>query len=259
MLLTGELCRFLSDHRVQVAIKYNSFRPAVQDGLAGVPGAHPRIERGLRLLMGAGYPGAGRSLCIQSVLCRQNRDEVEAMWTWARERGITPYFEVLTNQGRARRNPQLALSPEEIRVVFQRLSEIDEARFGIRWIPRPPIAGFACRRHLYSCLITSQGFVQPCTGVDLVVGNIREKPLGAILRGSGVISDLRRIHRRIDPSCRACRYAGECYGCRGNAYQATGDYLAPDPACWLSSGSAREPAAEPAASQDEPCGSFSSQ
>ncbi|HYL80125.1 MAG TPA: radical SAM protein [Candidatus Acidoferrum sp.] len=233
-LLTGELCRFLFDHRVSVAVKRNSFRPATQDALAGVTGAHRGIDRGLRLLMEAGYPAKDRPLCIQSVICRQNQDEIEEMWIWARGRGITPYFEVLTNQGRARQNPHLALTPAETQTVFQNLSEIDAKHFGAQWLPRPPIAGFTCRRHLYSCLVNSQGFVQPCTGVDLFVGNIREKTLAAVLRESQVIRDLRGIYRQIDPQCQTCGFAGECYGCRGNAYQATGNYLAADPACWLS-------------------------
>ena len=232
-LLTRELCRFLFAHRVSVAIKRNSFRPAIQDTLAGVTGAHRPINRGLRLLMEEGYPAKDRPLCIQTVICRQNREEIEEMWIWARDRGITPYFEVLTNQGRARQNPHLALTPGETQTIFQMLSEIDHRRFGSRWLPRPPIAGFTCRRHLYSCLVNSQGFVQPCTGVDLSVGNIREKSLAAVLRESGVIRDLRGIYRHIDPKCQACGFAGECYGCRGNAYQATGSYLAADPACWL--------------------------
>ena len=232
-LLSRELCRFLFDHRVRVAVKHNSFRPAVQDALAGVAGAHRLISRGLRLLMESGYPGENRPLCIQSVVCRQNMDEIEGMWVWARERGITPYFEVLTSQGRAKQNPELALAPGEIQAIFQRLSEIDRERFGLRWTPKPPIAGFTCRRHLYSCLINSQGFVQPCTGVDLPVGNVREKPLATILRESQVIRDLRGVYRRMDSACRVCEFEGECYGCRGNAYQITGDYLAADPACWL--------------------------
>jgi len=119
--------------------------------------------------------------------------------------------------------------------VFRALSEIDRKRFGFSWEPRPPIAGFTCRRHLYSCIVNSQGFVQPCPGVDISIGNVREKPLGAILRGSRVIRDLRGIYRQIDPTCQACRFAGTCYGCRGNAYQATGSYLAADPGCWLKS------------------------
>lgn len=258
MLLSKELCRFLWDHRVKVAVKHNSFLPAVQDALAGVTGAHRLIARGLRLLMESGYPGEDRPLCIQSVICRQNRDEIEPMWIWARERGITPYVEVLTNQGRAKENPDLALLPGEVRTIFHRLSAIDRERFGVRWTPKPPIAGFTCRRHLYSCLVNSQGFVQPCTGVDLSVGNVREKPLAAILRDSGVIRDLRQIHQRIDPACRACEFGGECYGCRGNAYQATGSYLAADPACWLKQGGEPGACCWPGVQEGKACGSSSS-
>jgi radical SAM protein with 4Fe4S-binding SPASM domain len=232
MRLTAELCRFLFDHHVTVAVKHNSLRPDVQDALAGVSGASQRIRRGLGLLMASGYPDAQHRLCIQSVICRANQDEMPAMWTWARERGITPYFEVLTEQGRAKRHPSLNLPREESRRVFERLAAIDRERFGITWVPRPPIAGFTCRRHLYSCVITAQGFVQPCPGVDVSVGNIRERPLETILRESRVIQDLRRVFQRVDPTCQACRFAGSCYGCRGNAFQVTGNYLAADPGCW---------------------------
>ena len=239
--LDKQLSRFLFDHRVTVAVKQNSFLPAVQDELAGMTGAYAGIQRGLRLLMESGYPDVDHPLCVQSVVCRTNRAEIVDMWIWARERGITPYFEALTGQGRARRHPHLTLSPEELQQVFRALSDVDRRRFGISWEPRPPIAGFSCRRHLYSCVVTSQGFVQPCPGVDISVGNIREKPLSAILRGSHVIRDLRRIYRQIDPSCQSCRFAGACYGCRGNAYQTTGSYLAADPECWLRSTMASVP------------------
>ncbi|RPI06368.1 MAG: radical SAM protein [Zetaproteobacteria bacterium] len=231
--ITPDLARFLFEHRVTVAVKQNSFLPAVQDALAGVAGAHAGIQRGLRHLMEAGYPDRDHPLCIQSVICRPNRDEIAAMWIWARERGITPYFEALTEQGRVRDHPELALFAEELQQVFQELSDVDRGLFGATWTAKPPIAGFTCRRHLYSCLVNSQGFVQPCPGVEISVGNIREKPLSVILRESRVIRDLRRVYRTIASECRACEFAGGCYGCRGNAFQATGDFLAADPGCWL--------------------------
>ncbi len=232
MLLTARMCQFLAQRRVTVVVKHNSFSPPTQDLLAGVAGAHARIRGGLDLLLDAGYPDAEQRLGIQTILCQPNRDEIEAMWIWARERNITPYFEVLTEQGRARQNPQLMLPSDEIRALFEALARVDRDRFGIQWMPRPPIAGFTCRRHLYSCLITSQGAVHPCPGVDVSVGNIRRQPLEAILRESAVIRDLRSVYHRIALPCRTCQFAGECYGCRGHAYQVTGDYLAADPMCW---------------------------
>jgi radical SAM protein with 4Fe4S-binding SPASM domain len=243
-LLTPEICRFLFDNGLDVVIKHNSFVPSVQDALAGVPGAHRLIRRGLRFLREAGYPGDGRLLGIQSVVCRQNQQEMKRMWVWARERGIVPYFEVITRQGRAAENPWLELAPEEVLALFQGLAEIDAERFGLRWVPKPPIAGFTCRRHLYSCLVDSRGFVQPCTGIDMQIGNLKEKPLAEILGGSEVFSNLRRIYDRIDPACRSCALSGNCYGCRGNAYQITGDYLSGDPSCWQLQQDSKRPASE---------------
>ena len=231
-LLLPETCRFFFENRVNVVIKHNSFIPEVQDALAGTPGAHGLIQEGIRFLREAGYPGDGRLLGIQTVVCRQNLAEIEPMWIWARESGIVPYFEAITRQGRAVENPQLELGADEIHALYRNLAEIDAARFGLKWTPKPPIAGYTCRRHLYSCLVNSRGSVQPCTGIDMEVGNVREKPLSDILKGSEVFRNLRRVYEQIDPRCRACELSGDCYGCRGNAYQITGSYLSCDPLCW---------------------------
>lgn len=233
VLLTPEDCGFLFESEVNVVVKKNSLDPAVQDELVGVPGAHLGIFRGLRFLQEAGFPGGGRFLGIQTIICRRNFAEIDRMWVWARERGITPYFEVMTCQGRAAENRHLELTPREIRELFHELARIDAERFGFHWVPRPPIAAFTCRRHLYSCLVNSQGFVQACTGIDMHLGNVLEKPLADILRESIVIRDLRRIYDKITPECRQCHMGGDCYGCRGNAYQLTGDYLSRDPSCWV--------------------------
>jgi MoaA/NifB/PqqE/SkfB family radical SAM enzyme len=36
--------------------------------------------------------------------------------------------------------------------------------------------------------------------------------------------------------CANCDLADGCYGCRGTAFQVTGDYLASDPLCWRNRG-----------------------
>jgi predicted hotdog family 3-hydroxylacyl-ACP dehydratase len=46
------------------------------------------------------------------------------------------------------------------------------------------------------------------------------------------VQDLREYRRTIKEPCRSCDKARHCYGCRGAAYQLTGDYLASDPLCW---------------------------
>lgn len=231
-LITAGTARLLFEKKVSVIVKSNSLKPEVQDMLAGVKGVFKGIRRGLRLLMEAGYPANGTVLGIQTIICRQNIDELLPMWIWAREEGIIPYFEIMTYQGRARENAALSVPVPEVRAVFDQLREVDRARFGITWDSRPTIAAFSCKRHLYSCLVNSRGYVQPCTGVDMPLGTVREKPLREILEGSPIIANLRNIYENIEGRCRTCAYGGECYGCRGNAYQITGNYLASDPTCW---------------------------
>jgi radical SAM protein with 4Fe4S-binding SPASM domain len=231
-LLTKKTAQFLRYYGVAVIIKNNSLKPEVQDELAGVKGAFEMMKKGLSHLVNAGYPCDEAMLGVQTVICRQNLAELPEMWEWARRQGFVPYFEIMTDQGRAKDHPSLAVSLSEIRALFEKLEAIDKANFSLDWHSHPTIAAFSCKRHLYSCLVNSRGFVQPCTGVDIPVGNIRNKSLAEILQESPVIDDLRNIYERIEGECRQCDHRYECYGCRGNAYQTSGNYLASDPACW---------------------------
>jgi radical SAM protein with 4Fe4S-binding SPASM domain len=110
---------------------------------------------------------------------------------------------------------------------------IDSKEFDCNWTPHPPLVASQCARHEYSCTITSIGEVHPCPGVDIAAGNIREQKLADILNQSKVIQDLRNIRTNIKGRCADCDLSNLCYGCRGQAYQVTGDYLAEDPLCWL--------------------------
>jgi radical SAM protein with 4Fe4S-binding SPASM domain len=232
-LISDSIASILYNYEVSVIVKYNSNDTSIQDYLAGVRGTRKRIIQGLECLMNAGYPDKKRALGIQSIICQVNIKELPHLWKWARICGIIPYFEMLTLQGRAKMHKELSVSPDEVRSLFEELETIDNSFFGITWKARPTIAAFACKRHLYSCLINSQGLVQPCTGVDLSIGNIRNHHLKHILSCSPVIQKLRNIYNEIKGTCRTCSFNGECYGCRGTAYQCTGDYLASDHTCWL--------------------------
>jgi len=231
-VINKKTARFLLRRGVSVIIKQNSFRKDVQDRLAAVRGAFDNIQHGIKILMDAGYSNGGPFLGIQTVICRQNFEELPSMWKWARENSIVPYFEILTLQGRAKENRGLNVSLSEMKTLFEYLEHIDKERYGLIWRSHPVIAAFSCKRHLYSCLINSQGHVQPCTGIDISVGNIRNEPLRKILDNSEVIKKLRNVYKNLEGRCNDCKYSDECYGCRGNAYQMTGNYLASDPTCW---------------------------
>lgn len=232
-LITPAMATTLYDRNIAISMKMNSKNETVQDELAGRQGTWQEIQHGFKALQQAGYPDADHTLGIETIICAQNYAEIPALWRWARDNNIIPYIETMTDQGRATKHQSLAVSPEKVRAMFEQLATIDEKEYGNSWLPRPPLAGSHCARHEYSCTVTAIGEVFPCPGVSIATGNIRTQPIQTILKSSTVIQELRNIRTNIHGKCKECEHLEFCYGCRGNAYQCTGDHLASDPACWI--------------------------
>ncbi|MDD2703056.1 MAG: radical SAM protein [Candidatus Omnitrophica bacterium] len=233
--ITGENAKELFEMGVNVVLKMNTFNEELQDKLTGARGSSLFMRRALDFLREAGYPDDKSFLAVSTVICRDNIDELLPMWEWLRDRNILPYFEIITPQGNARQNDWLVPDMGKIKKLFFDIAELDRKRYGNHWEPQPPLVGGRCLRHCFSCLVTSQGLVMPCVGVNIPIGNIRERKLKDILAESEVLQDLRDYRRTIKGPCRSCDKSLDCYGCRGAAYQLTGDYLASDPLCWENS------------------------
>ncbi len=222
---------------VHVVLKWHSSDHRIQDWLAGVDGAAAVMESAYQNLRASGYPSASVSMALSTVICRQNIGELPELWRWMRTEGIEPYFEMITPQGRARQGGhELSPSVEETRRLFETVRAMDRDLFGRVWKAQPPLVGNACLRHSFSCLVNAAGDVMPCVGVSLPVGNIRQQPLAKILADSEVIADLRNHEKTIQGACGKCEEAASCYGCRGAAFQLTGNYLGSDPLCWHNQG-----------------------
>ncbi len=230
--ITPEFAHFLFDNKIRVVMKMNTFDRELQDKLAGRKGAFEILQSALANVKAVGYPSKDAFLAVSTVICRQNLSELPDFWQWLRDRDIAPYFEIITPQANALDNSWLLVDPSDIYNLFKKLSEIDRRRYGIEWEPQPPLAGNRCLRHKFSCLVGSKGDVMPCVGLNLPIGNIRQKPLKQILSESQVLKDLKDHRHTIKGPCAACDKADHCYGCRGAAYQMTGDYLSSDPLCW---------------------------
>lgn len=233
--ITLPVARELLKYNVTVVLKMNTFDEKLQDMLSGKKGAYQQIQTAFRNLKEAGYP-SGCPMGISTVICRQNIDELAKMWEWLREQNINPYFEMITPQGKARGSNFLDIEINRIQELFHEIAEIDREKYGYHWNPQPPLVGGECMRHQFSCAVNSEGYVQPCVGVTISVGNIRERKLEDIIRDSEVIQDLKNYKETIKGPCGECAQVNDCYGCRGAAYQMTGDYLASDPLCWKNSG-----------------------
>ncbi|MDL2274528.1 radical SAM protein [Desulfosarcina sp. OttesenSCG-928-G10] len=230
--ITPDFADWLSDRQVRVVLKLNTFDPVLQDRLAGRTGAWKIITSALDHLKSAGYPSENAFLAASTIICRQNYHELARLWCWLRDQGIAPYFEIITPQGNAAANQWLAVDPPALKTLFESLSAIDRERYGRIWDVQPPLVGNRCLRHQFSCLVTATGNVTPCVGVPLSLGNIRTLPLKQIIETSQVLKDLKNHRQTIKGPCATCDKANRCYGCRGAAYQITGDYLASDPLCW---------------------------
>ena len=233
--ITPEAARQLFELGVFVVLKMNSRVENIQDALSGKKGAYKNIQNAFKNLKAAGYPGKNSNFAVSTIICQQNIDDIPQMWDWLRQQNITPYFEMITPQGRARTNKWLNVDILRLEETFNKLAEIDRVKYNRHWLPQPPLVGIKCLRHQFSCMINAQGYVFPCVGINIPVGNIREHKLSEIIRDSEVVQDLRNYRKYIKGPCRSCDKFNGCYGCRGAAYQLTGDYLASDPWCWNNS------------------------
>lgn len=230
--VTPDFASWLFERKVRVVLKMNSFDPVLQDRLTGRPGSWKIIRNALNHLKSAGYPSENTFLAVSTIICRQNYHELARLWCWLRDQGIAPYFEIITPQNNAKANPWLSVDPLALKEIFESLAAIDRDRYGRTWDIQPPLVGNRCLRHQFSCLVTAAGNVTPCVGVTLSLGNIRRFPLKQIIETSPVLKNLKNYRQTIKGPCGQCEKADGCYGCRGAAYQMTGDYLASDPLCW---------------------------
>lgn len=230
--ISADFAGWLFQRRVRVVLKMNTFDESLQDRLSGRPGAGRIIAAALERLKQAGYPSETAFMAVSTIICRQNLAELPRLWCWLRDQGIAPYFEIITPQANACHNQWLFVEPPRLKMLFEELARIDRQRYDRTWNIQPPLVGNRCLRHQFSCLVTSRGDVTPCVGVNLPLGNVRKQSLKTIVERSTVLKDLKNHRHTIKGPCNSCDLADGCYGCRGAAYQITGDYLASDPLCW---------------------------
>jgi radical SAM protein with 4Fe4S-binding SPASM domain len=230
--ITEDVARELFANRIPVVLRMDSLDEGIQDLLTGTEGSFRVIQQAFRRLKEAGYPSPEASLRIDGVICRQNVDGVASLWKWLRAGGIACRFEIAAPRLNQSEGRWLQVDPARVQEVFAEISRIEREEHGREWDPPPPRWGNGCTQHKVSCLIRWQGDVLACVGVATPIGNIRDRSLAEIVRESEILEDLRDHRRTIKGPCGSCEEGATCYGCRGAAYQLTGDYLASDPCCW---------------------------
>lgn len=229
--ITKELAAELFGKGASVITKCNSLKAEIQDDLAGRAGSFIKIQQGLRNLMEAGFTDSYPTrLGIESVICRQNYDELHEIFIWARKNNVYPYFEMMMNSGRAVGNDDLRLSIDEEKQLFYKLLKVDQEQFGFTWLPVPPYVASKCNKLFYNITINSQGYAQPCCGVKMPIANVRTTPLSKIMKKS-LAKKSRFMDRYVEGNCGSCKIEGCYYGCRSEAY-ACGNFFGSYERCW---------------------------
>ena len=229
-LIDEEAARKLARLDVFPCVKLDSRDPKTSDRLAGQMGAFEKMLKGIWNLQKAGY-GKERQMNINTVITAMNIEGLMELWIWCRDRGIQPMFLRLGPKGRAVGKDSLVVGSRKIRDLFLDLVAIDW-EYKQEWHATTPFCGRGCHKHYISCYIGSKGNVQPCTGVDVHGGNIKEQPLKEILSTSEVFNIARHMEKHIKGACKTCKEREKCYGCRGLAYYYSGDFTDADPLCW---------------------------
>ena len=213
------LARFLRQREAAVVIRLD-----ITEGHA--------VESAIVNLKEAGYCREfAPKLSLAIEVSEQNLVEIPAIWRQARAEGIEPRVQIITPRD-GERKPTRIIHPNRTRALFEELGRIDREEFQRAWELPPALTGRSCKRHLFACHVTACGTIFACVGVTIPLGNVRREPLREILELSEVLENLRAFDQKVKEPCGSCSQTTDCYGCRGAAYQLTGDYLTGDQMCW---------------------------
>jgi len=112
---------------------------------------------------------------------------------------------------------------------------IQPKHFPADLLKRIPYYGRGCAAGIPNGYLTilPNGDVIPCMLLQIKLGNIKEESITQIWDNSKVLLKL-RDRNLLEGECGRCIYRDKCAGCRGRAYEVTGNMLATDPGCWIS-------------------------
>jgi len=239
-----------------VAISVDGVDGATHDSFRGVNGAFEQTLRGIEECRNAGLP-----FQLNMVIRKDNLSQLEDMLRLAVDLGANAaeVFDLVA-AGRAKDEcKELVLSLEERKIAMEQLAQAQEdypivirvpgcpiyplilqeknikpKHFPAEMLRRVPYYGRGCAAGMPMgyVMVLSNGEVNPCMLLQVNLGNIREQSIMSIWETSPTLTKLRQ-RDLLKGACGDCQYKLTCSGCRGRAYEETGDMMATDPGCWL--------------------------
>ena len=207
------------------------------DYIAGVR-SYRKAMRGIKNLKDS----VDAPLYFRSTIQRDNLNEIPALVKQAEKHNVEKIvFTTVIPVGRARENPKILLTVEEINHTLDLAKRIGQnSRMKIETPGKVPppygqkrlFEGFGSEEGHVTCYVASDGTVSP-SGLlieSMPAGNIREKSLKDIWQSSTVFRNIRSAPG--NPVCNACDYFRSCRGgSRARAYVTLGSLTEPDPVC----------------------------
>ncbi len=239
-----------------VAISIDGADAQTHDSFRGVSGAFADALRGVEACRKTGLP-----FQFNTVIRKETLSQLEDLVQMAVEYGAdaAELFDLVA-AGRAKEECRgQVLSNEERRQAMERLAQlqadcpivirvpgcpmyplllqqkqIKPRHFPSELLRRIPYYGRGCAAGMPMgyVMVQCNGEVNPCMLLQINLGNIRQQDIASIWKNSSVLQQLRK-RELLRGECGRCDYKLTCSGCRGRAYEETGDMMATDLGCWL--------------------------
>jgi len=258
-LIDAEKAKRMKDAGVQaVQISIDGANPETHDSFRGEKGSFDRAMQGVEACKHAGLP-----FQFGMVIRKQSLPEVPSMLGLAIKSGANAaeFFdlvqvprvrkecrgEILSTAERKDVMEWLAENQKDCPIVIRtpgcpmyplilKEKNVQPKRFPAHVLRRIPYYDRGCAAGMPNGYITvlPNGDVIPCMLLQVRLGNVREENVVKIWEESPILAKL-RSRSLLQGECNRCRHRDICGGCRGRAYEETGNMLASDPGCWIMS------------------------
>jgi len=256
-LIDETMARKMLDAGVMaVAISVDGADAKIHDSFRGVNGAFEQTLKGIEACRNSRLP-----FQLNMVIRKDNLSQLDKMLGLALDLGANAaeVFDLVV-AGRAKLEcRRQVLSREERKQAMERLAEAQEdypivirvpgcpmyplilqekqikpGHFPAEMLRRVPYYGRGCAAGMPRgyVMVLSNGEVNPCMLLQVKLGNVREESIISIWENSPLLAELRQ-RELLKGACGDCSYRDSCSGCRGRAYEETGDMMATDPGCWI--------------------------
>lgn len=248
--------RLKSSGVMGVQISIDGAEAQTHDWFRGEPGTFNKTLEGAKACREVGLP-----FQFGMTIRRGTLDEIPNMLKLAIDSGANAaeFFDLIQVPRVKREIPDEVLAVDERKTIMEWLAEaqrdapiiirvpgcpmytlilqeknIQPKHFAANLLKRIPYYGRGCAAGMPNGYLTvlPNGDVIPCMLLQAKLGNVREENITRIWNNSPLLSKLRDLSL-LEGECGRCVYRDKCAGCRGRAYEETGNIHAADPGCWF--------------------------